>query len=114
MDLNAGTTLSCGCLRSCSKKGSKNPQWKGGRTMVNGYVQIKKPEHHRSNNQGYTFEHVLVAENTIGRNLYEKETVHHINQNRSDNRPQNLFIFDTPNAHISFHKRKYPKEGKNL
>jgi hypothetical protein len=103
--LNSGDTRSCGCLVSDSKKGPKNPRWRGGKTMTNGYVQIKKPSHPRSNNQGYVFEHTLVMEKMLGRKLNRDEVVHHINQIRSDNDPGNLMLFATVNEHTGYHKR---------
>jgi hypothetical protein len=42
------------------------------------------------------FEHILVAEDLLGRYLYEGETVHHRNGVRGDNRPENLELKTNP------------------
>lgn len=39
------------------------------------------------------FEHILVMENMLGRNLFPNETVHHKNGVRHDNRPNNLELW---------------------
>lgn len=57
-----------------------------------GYVQVKVPEHPRSRN-GWVLEHILVAESIYGL-LKPWETVHHINEIKCDNRPDNLFVCD--------------------
>jgi hypothetical protein len=57
-----------------------------------GYVLVRVPEHPRSR-QGWIFEHTLVAESQYGL-LDRWETVHHINQIKSDNRIENLFVCD--------------------
>lgn len=79
--------------------------WHGGRTMVNGYVQIKQPEHHHANNQGYVFEHILVMEKILNRQMVQGEVVHHCNMNRSDNRACNLRLFNSLGDHTSYHKK---------
>jgi hypothetical protein len=56
------------------------------------YILIHNPAHHRAMGQGYVFEHVLVAERVLGRMLTEDEDVRHINGNPHDNRPENLEI----------------------
>lgn len=71
-----------------------------------GYLMIKKPEHHRADNHGYVFIHVLIAEEKLGRLLNDKETVHHINRNRKDNRPENIIVLPTPNDHQKLHSRE--------
>jgi hypothetical protein len=101
--LSTGKTSSCGCLKSDAKIGNKNPMWDGGRTEVNGYIQIKDPSHPRSNNQGYVFEHTLVMEKIIGRPLIRAEVVHHCNGIRADNRPDNLRLFQSNGDHMAHH-----------
>lgn len=71
----------------------KHPRWRGGRRINhNGYVEIRNHNHHRSRKNGYVFEHILVAEKMIGRKLFENEIVHHKNEIKTDNRPENLEV----------------------
>lgn len=56
-----------------------------------GYVLIKIPEHPKSF-KGFYYEHRLIIEKEIGRILNDWETIHHINENKIDNRLVNLFL----------------------
>ena len=83
------------CSRPCTyagRKGEGTPTWKGGRTISSsGYVLLRAPEHpHAQKRYGYIPEHRVVMEQMIGRYLEDHETVHHINGDRTDNRPENL------------------------
>lgn len=79
---------------TCSRTGERNGNWKGGRTLhQKGYVYLWCPEHPRGKAAGYVFEHILVMENMLGRNLFPNETVHHKNGVRHDNRPNNLELW---------------------
>ena len=88
---------SCGCFRAdmCREKtGVKHHSWKGGRINMNGgYVGVRIPDHPNATKQGYVLEHVVVMSEVIGRPLKEKETVHHINGVKDDNREENLELW---------------------
>jgi len=61
-----------------------------------GYVQLKL-------GLKWIFEHRLVCENFIGRELTEEEVVHHIDSNRQNNSINNLMIFPNQKEHAKFH-----------
>lgn len=54
-------------------------------------------------------EHILVAEKKIGRRLKEDEVVHHINGDKTDNRPENLQVM-TNSEHVKLHHPKTKRE----
>jgi len=68
-----------------------------------GYKQTFVPSHPMSASNGYVFEHRLVLENRLGRNLKRSEIVHHKNGVKDDNRIENL-ILTTRAEHIKHHK----------
>lgn len=92
-DLTRGRYSSCGCrkrLRGPNRKG----RWIGGRTRTNfGYIHIWAPHHPYADGHGRVPEHRLVMETIIGRPVAPKETVHHKNGVRDDNRPENLELW---------------------
>jgi len=69
-----------------------------------GYVYIRIPEHPYATLTGYVCEHRLVMEDILGRTLLPSEVVHHINQNPSDNRVENLQLTN-PHEHQTLHHR---------
>lgn len=68
----------------------KSGTWKGGKTIVGGYVRVLKPEHPRAYKNGYVPEHILVWEKANNKSLPPKWIVHHLNGIKTDNRPENL------------------------
>jgi hypothetical protein len=78
----------------------------GKRTVKNndGYILINIPEHPKSF-KGWYYEHRLVVESHLDRILEEWETVHHINENKKDNRLKNLFLC-TREQHNKAHQTK--------
>ena len=86
----------------------QNSNWKGGRhTMTNGYIALLQPHHPRASARGYVYEHILVAEKHLERFLDKGEVVHHINGNKTDNRPKNLYVFENNSEHLKNHHKDY-------
>lgn len=71
--------------------------------LRNGYREIWCPSHPR-NRDGYMYEHTLVMENFMGRYLFQNEVVHHKDENRSNNKLENLILFSSKSDHARLHK----------
>lgn len=85
-------------------RGENHPFWKGGRKLNRGYIDILAKGHPRANKNGYIREHTIVAEKILGRFLENNEVVHHINEIKNDNRPENLKVMDRGVHSIWHHK----------
>lgn len=59
-----------------------------------GYVWLWEPDHPNKSYGGWQAEHRLVMEAALGRYLTKDEQVDHVNQNKSDNRLENLQVLD--------------------
>lgn len=84
--------------RPCSDRHrvrENHPRYKGGRTVTpRGYVYLSGyPDHPNSKGAGSIAEHTLVMSQVLGRPLLRDENVHHLNGNKSDNRPENLELW---------------------
>lgn len=94
--------------------GANNPNFAGGKYIDDkGYVRILLPDHPR-NIRGYVYEHRLLMEKYLGRYLEQWETVHHINEIKTDNRIENFFLC-THKEHSAVHMegRKTSQDQKN-
>lgn len=68
------------------------------------YKEIYIREHPNARANGCVMEHRLVAEKALGRYLTNIEVVHHIDETRDNNSPENLIVFKTNADHARFHQ----------
>jgi len=74
------------------------------------YVYAPNHPHARGSKKLYVAEHRLVMEKKIGRYLLADEIVHHVNEDKLDNRVENLLIMTT-SEHDQYHARNRKREG---
>lgn len=95
------------CSVKCQQEsvvGEGNPMWKGGvKKHSEGYVYVYMPEHPNCDTSGYMLEHRVIMERIIGRFLFRKEVVHHVNGDKSDNRESNLELLNSQAEHLKEH-----------
>lgn len=71
-----------------------------------GYVMTFAIGHPRATTRGYVFEHILVVESAMGKELRASAAVHHVNEIKSDNRNGNLVACDSNGYHHTLHARQ--------
>lgn len=89
--------------RHAPKHGATNGSWKGGRQIrTQGYAYVPAGDHPTTRADGYIPEHILVAEQTLGRQLLRTEVVHHVDGMTLHNSPENLEVM-TRAEHTAHH-----------
>ncbi len=79
-----------------ARTGENHPRWEGGTCKSHGYNYV-------TTEKGKIFEHRVVMENSLGRELTSEEVVHHINGIKDDNRIENLQLFPNNKLHMEYH-----------
>jgi hypothetical protein len=88
-------SIRIGKARNPTPKGNAHHSWKHG--LSHGYrVPMAGGKRER--------QHRTVASLVLGRTLGSKEVVHHCNDDKADNRPENLWVFPSQSDHAKYHK----------
>jgi len=66
------------------------------------YKQVRAPKHPRARN-GMIAEHILIIEKKLGRFVKLPEVVHHIDGNKWNNNPDNLYLCMDRAHHMGMH-----------
>ena len=87
------------------KRGENNPNWKGGRRLLDGYVLVQQPNHPEADRGGYVLESHLLAEKTLGKELPESVVIHHVDGKKGQQNPRAIVICQDDVFHMLLHKR---------
>jgi len=105
-------SIKCRSEGAIGKKRPRPPRI--GYKIVRGYKLIFKPNHPDTTILNpYIKEHRLVVEHHLKRRLTNQEVVHHINENKLDNRIENLLVLDN-RIHAIIHTRHLRKKSDLL
>ena len=120
----AANSLTCGKKECISKylsihySGKNNSNFKEGYSITpQGYIlvsrnmiglSVDKNKHHK------ILFHRFMAEVILGRKLKHSEVIHHIDENRSNNNPENLYYYSSNGSHLLDHRRHALPEKSNL
>jgi hypothetical protein len=105
-NLTSHTTVSCGCkIKEWFRIIDLSQNFKRSKS-ANGYIRIRV-------GRSYVLEHRIIMEQYLGRKLDVNENVHHKNENKEDNRIENLELISRP-QHSKYHYRKNPLSRNKL
>lgn len=87
------------CSRQCNGEANRGLA-KGDRQSESksGYIRIRQPDGSR------VYLHRFLMAQKIGRELSEAEVVHHIDENKRNNRIENLMLFENQAKHLEYHR----------
>lgn len=98
--------------RKSAGKGPNHHNWKGGTHIKDGYIWEYAPDHPLATKKyPYIQQHRLVMEQKLGRYLESWEDVHHKDENRTNNDPDNLELKSRPD-HMGHHAEQRLRDAR--
>lgn len=95
---------------SCTRCGREFYKQRAESDSATDYCSSLCYQQHRDENRGDTYprigskhEHRIVAEAALGRALRPGEVVHHMDENKTNNRTENLAVFPSQSLHAKWH-----------
>lgn len=76
-----------------------------------GYYYVYLPEHELANKSGKVYMHRYIMAKNLGRMLKSEEHVHHINEDKADNRLSNLEILSSSEHGLKHIMERIPSAG---
>lgn len=86
--------------------GPKAAHWKGGQKEEAERAMWHLPWHPGADSKGYVTRSRIVAELKLGRPLYPEEVVHHEDEDKTNDHPDNLIVFPNQAEHARHHGLK--------
>lgn len=96
------------CSKKCKgidRKPENFVNWKGGRILTGGYWWIYCPSHPRAVKH-YVKQSIFILEFQLKRHLGKKEIAHHVNCDKTDDKPENLKLCNN-----AFHSKIHALQG---
>lgn len=75
----------------------------GSKSYSHGYVLVKTSQEPDAPRWGWQLEHRVVAAEMLGRPLDDEEVVHHLDHDKQNNDPANLYVFVSQSEHARHH-----------
>lgn len=94
------------CFRKFNR-GKNHKRWNGGFKYDNGYRYLNISP------ANYKMEHRVIIEKKIGRKLNSNEIVHHVNEDKLDNRIENLMLMSR-SEHMRLHRLSELKKDRTV
>lgn len=77
---------------------------------MKGYEHFYDPSHNLARSDGWVPEHRHVMQKKIGRELKKDEVVHHIDEDKENNDPENLMLYKNNAEHMSHHNKTFRRD----